>query len=167
MSRNFTPDETLIDNLLLDDTSAFEELYRRYCYPLYTYCTGKLNSPDDAKAIVRDIFIILWEKRRTLPINFSISAYLYTEVRKAVVNCVNEKLNNDQDMETIQKLVIPGFDINNLQKARQPVKTAIKVNTPAPLIYKKRYEEQWWNQIPLGINLKGFKYAFQKVLHLF
>ena len=68
MSRNFTPDKILIDQLLLNDTEAFEELYHRHCYPLYNYCNEKLNSPADARAIVRDIFIGLWEKRQTLPV---------------------------------------------------------------------------------------------------
>ena len=92
MSRNFTPDETLIDQLFLNDTSAFEEIHHRYCYSLYAYCAGKLSSAADARQIVRDIFILLWEKRHTLPVGFSLSLYLYTEVRKCVVRCINEKL---------------------------------------------------------------------------
>ncbi len=79
MRRNFTPDQTLIDKLLLDDTAAFEELSRRYCYPLYTYCMSKLNSKEDSKRIVRNIFIALWESRSALPVDFSISLHLYTE----------------------------------------------------------------------------------------
>src|SRR5215510_7253103 len=97
MSRNFTPEQDLIDKFLLDDAEAFEELSRRYCYSLYSYCVTKLNSPEDARRIVRTIFISLWEKRHTLPFDFSISVYLYTEVRKAVVQCLNGKLNNNAD----------------------------------------------------------------------
>jgi hypothetical protein len=57
MSRNFTPEQDLIDKFLLGDAIAFEELSRRYSFPLYSYCLDKLNSPEDAKRIVRTIFI--------------------------------------------------------------------------------------------------------------
>jgi DNA-directed RNA polymerase specialized sigma24 family protein len=171
MSRNFIPDESLIDQLLLDDTSAFEELHHRYCYSLYTYCNGKLNSPEDAKSIVRDIFIALWENRHTLPVNFSVSLHLYSSVRKAVVQCLNQKLQDKEDISTIEQAIIPGFKIEQLQQARQFVQykeTSKKSDTitSAPVV-NRRYEEQWWKHYSTGINLKGLKYAFQKVMHLF
>ena len=120
MSRNFTSEEVLIDQMLLDDTSAFEELYHRYCYSLYTYCEGKLDSPEDAKIIVRDIFIALWVNRHSLPVGFSISFHLYTEVRKSVIKCLNEKLLENVDESAIEKKIIPGFSLSHLNEARKP-----------------------------------------------
>ncbi len=164
MRRNFTPDETLIDKLLLDDAAAFEELSRRYCYPLYTYCIGKLNSKEDSKRIVRNIFISLWETRDTIPVNFSISLHLYTEVRKAVIQCINIKLNKDIDINAIEKQNIPGFSIAELQKARQPVQKIQQSNYHTSIVKKGRYEEQWRNNIP-AINLKCLKHALQKMVN--
>ena len=106
MSRNFTPEQTLIDRLASDDTTAFEELSRRYCYSLYTYCMSKLNSSEDAKRIVRNIFIALWEDRQSLPIDFSISLHLYTEVRKSVVQSLNNKLNKESGISVIEDAYI-------------------------------------------------------------
>ena len=165
MRRNFTPDETLIDRLLLNDIAAFEELSLRYCYSLYSYCMSKLNSAEDSKRIVRNIFISLWENRDTLPINFSISLHLYTEVRKAVVQCINVKLNKEIDIPEIEKQIIPGFSINELQKARQPIHKIQESNFPASDVNKRRYEEPWRNKYP-SINLKGLKHALQNMLNL-
>lgn len=169
MSRNFVPDETLIDHLLLDDTSAFEELHHRYCYSLYTYCNGKLNSPEDAKRIVRDIFIALWENRHTLPVNFSVSLHLYTSVRKSVVQCLNQKLQAKEDLPSIEQAIIPGFSVEQLQQARQfvQVKPVQRPNLITSDSVHRKYEEQWWKQYTPAINLKGLKYAVQKVMHLF
>ncbi|MEO6613021.1 MAG: hypothetical protein ABIT05_11080 [Chitinophagaceae bacterium] len=165
MSRNFIPEETLIDQLLLDDTTAFEELYHLYCYPLYTYCTNKLNSPVDAKRIVRDVFIVLWEKRRSLPVNFSLSLYLYQEVRKAVVGCINEKLETDKDLLTIQTQVIPGFAVVNLQQAKRPVKkTYSEIRYLQSLARDKSNNTPWWNQQPAGI--ATLKNVLQKAFNL-
>lgn len=140
MSRNYLPDQVLIDRLLMSDTEAFEELYRRYWYSLYSYSNKKLYSSDDARRIVRDIFIQLWEKRHLLPVDFSISEYLYTEIRNAVVVCLNEKLNVEAINEMIEREVAHGFSVEALQAARQPViqhttqprirQSAIKKNNP-------------------------------------
>ena len=164
MRRNFTSDQTLIDRLLLDDAAAFEELTRRYCYSLYAYCMNKLNSKQDAKRIVRNIFISLWENRTALPVDFSISIHLYTEVRKAVVQCINVKLNKEIDVATIEKEIIPSFSIAELQKAKQPIHNIQESKSPS-IVKKRRYEEPRWNKYS-AINLKGLKHALQNMLNL-
>jgi hypothetical protein len=168
MSRNFTPDETLIDQLLLDDTSAFEELHHRYCFSLYNYCISKLASPEDARRIVRDLFISLWETRHELPVNFSISMHLYTEVRKSVVACVNEKLNSPEDASLIGSKVIPSFSVEHLKQARMPVthyRREQPVEHRAAMVHKPM-DQQWWNRYPSALSGKKLIYAFQKVLHM-
>jgi len=163
MRRNFTPDQTLIDRLLLNDTSAIEELSCRYCYPLYSYCMSKLNSPEDSKRIVRNIFISLWEDRSVLPVDFSISLHLYTEVRKAVVQCINVKLSKESDTSKIENQIIPGFSVIELQKARQPVHNISESNYHSSDVKKGRYEELWWNNT--AINLKELKHALKNMLN--
>lgn len=121
-SRNFTPDQILIDRLIVNDTAAFEELYRRYWYNLYIYSVKKLYSPEDARMIVRDIFIQLWEKRHSWPIDFSISQHLYTEVRKGVVEYLNAKLNMNPLDAAIPHQLASSFSVEALQIARQPVR---------------------------------------------
>src|SRR6187397_3008649 len=142
MSRNFTPEDTLVDNLLLNDTEAFEELHHRYCLSLYNYCIDKLNSPEDAKRIVREIFVSLWENRHTLPVGFSVSFHLYTEVRKKVIECISNNLGSDKNRVVIEDQVIPGFRAMQLQKARQPVKTIFKerANIQTAMIHKINHE---------------------------
>jgi hypothetical protein len=167
MSRNFTPDETLIDQLLLNDTSAFEELHHRYCYPLYSYCIGKLDSPEDARRIVRDIFIALWENRQHLKTDFSISLHLYTEVRKAVVRCIDEKLLDTATVSQIEKQVIPGFSVIQLQKASKPVnaKRSYSSNNHLSVNKKRNYGNPWWNNYPAAFDVKGIKHALQSMLN--
>ncbi len=167
MSRNFTPEQTLIDRLSFDDAEALEDLSRRYCYSLYTYCMTKLNSKEDSKRVVRNVFINLWEGRHTLPGDFSLSLYLYTEVRKGVVQCVNSKLKTSQDIPSIEKQIIPGFSVIELKKAKQPIKNSLKIKSryQVPAISKENYEEHWWNKYS-PISLKGIKHVFQNMLNL-
>lgn len=166
MSRNFTPDEILADKLLLNDTTAFEELYRRYCFSLYSYCLNKLKRPEDAQRIVRDIFIGLWAQRHSLPVNFSISLYLYTAVRKAVVLCIDQKLEEGKDLYLIEAAIIPGFKVTRLREAWKPVQSRQEkiATVPRAKLQKRRYDEQWWNRYPSALKLKGLRHGLQ---HLF
>lgn len=167
MSRNFTPEQILLDKLLNDDAAAFEVLTRRYCYSLYSYCMSKLNSEEDARRIVRNIFISLWEDRYSLPADFSLSLHLYTEVRKAVVQCINVKLNHNKDVPSIEEQIIPGFSAIQLQKAKQPVTNSEKVKSRFPQYEVKgqRYEELRWNRNAPSLNLKSLRHAFQSMLN--
>jgi DNA-directed RNA polymerase specialized sigma24 family protein len=168
MSRNFTLEQLLIDQLSSDDASALEELTRRYSYSLYTYCMSKLNSREDAKRVVRNIFIALWEDRHCLPASFSLSLHLYTEVRKGVVQCVNGKLKTNQDIPVIEKQIIPGFSAVQLQEATKPIKRNYKKESryPSSAAGKKSYEEHWWDKYSQAISLKGLKHAFQNMLNM-
>ncbi len=170
MSRNFTPEQTLIDQLLVDDTSAFEEIHHRYFYPLFSYCFDKTGSPEAAKQIVRDIFISLWEKRHTLPVNFSLSLYLYTEVRRSVVKSINTQLADENEIAATATKVIPGFSIDQLQKARRPVSQPVYAENIATLrssLFTQKKPENWWNQYLPTIDIKMIRYAFQKAFNLF
>ena len=167
MSRNFVAEETLIDQLHLDDTDSFEELYHRNGILLYTYCLDKLNSPDDARRIVREIFVDLWENRKSLPVGFSISIHLYTEVRKKIIQCINEKLNENKDIDIIQKQIIPGFNVLQLKKARQPVKAIPDERNviPAAIIYKKQQAQNNLDYYLKSFIVNNVRHAFQKVMH--
>lgn len=120
MSRNFTSDQQLTDSLYFSDATAFEELYHRYWFSLYNYSLKKLQSPEDAKRIVRDIFVDLWKKRELWPLDFSVSQFFYTEVRKAVIRTINQKLIDDNK---IAEELILDFSTEGLLQATLPVRT--------------------------------------------
>lgn len=168
MSRNFTPEQELIDQLVANDATALEELTNRYSYSLYTYCMAKLNSREDARRIVRNLFISLWEDRHHLPGNFSLSLHLYTEVRKGVVQCVNSKLKTNQDLPVFEKNILPGFSADQLQQAAQPsLRDYRKLgyrSLPSP---RKQVQVYWWEKYTPAIHLKGLRKALQGMVNIF
>src|SRR5262245_1363641 len=168
MSRNFTPEQTLIDKIASGDGASLEELTRRYGYSLYSYSLSKLGSHDDARRIVRNIFISLWESRHLLPEDFSVSTHLYTEVRKAVVQCLNNKLRTSTDVLAIEQNIIPGFSLAELSKAKQPVD---HTNYQKSRYYfsdvkKRNYEEQWWGRFIPAVNLNDLKHSLKSMLNM-
>jgi hypothetical protein len=135
MSRILANDLTLIDRLSLNDTDAFEELYHQYWHGLYLYSLKKLQSPEDAKIIVRTIFIDLWEKRHFLPTTFSLSKFLYEEIRKAVVKCLSKKLADTNNILWFENRLSGEFSVQSLQAARKPVTRKYTfINKPSELI---------------------------------
>jgi hypothetical protein len=135
MSRIVTNDQALIDRIALDDTDAFEDLYRLYWHGLYIYSLKKLQSPEDAKVIVRTIFTNFWQERHSLPLNFSLSQYLYEEVRKAVVKRLTEKLADTAQSFQFGNQVLNEFSAQFLQAASQPVTRKYTIiNKPSELL---------------------------------
>lgn len=68
------------------DTEAFELLYHRYKGILYTHAYRKLKDREEVRDIIHEIFSSIWEKRRTLTINTSLSAYLFHAVRFKIID---------------------------------------------------------------------------------
>lgn len=168
MRRNFIPDQTLTDQLFLSDTDAFEELYYRHWYSLYSYSFGKLKSHSDAKRIVANVFVSLWEKRTQLPITFSLSAYLYAEVRNEVVKCVNAKMNNEEEDAFIEQQIIPGFASQELAKARKPVSYKGIYPKPGRSHLSDMVDapkETLWEKYHSRNSFKGIKHALQTMLN--
>ena len=161
MSRTFTPDQELIDRLLLNDTDAFEELYCRYWYSLYTYSVKKLQSSDDARRIVKNIFIDLWETRHSIPANFSVSQHLYTSVRRSVVERLNEKLENADYTEMLEAQIAAGFSVEALQDARKPVVKKQSAPTHSELIRQNTISrEEPRNHV---LSMASMKWLYQMV----
>ena len=165
MIRILVEDQTLIDRLSLNDTDAFEELYHRYWSSLYLYCFKKVNSPADARIIVRDIFIDIWEKRNELPVTFSISRHLYEEVRKQVVKSLNQKLADANDAPSVENWLTKEFSVASLQAARNPVRNKFTViNKPSELV---RQQTNMMTEPTENATVANIKWMFQSLTNRF
>jgi len=160
MSRIVIEDQALIDHLCVNDTDAFEELYRRYWCSLYLYCFKKLHSPEDARIIVRDLFISIWEKRHELPVTFSVSRHLYAEVRKQVVKSLNNKLADVHEAPCIEAWLSKEFSVESLQAARNPVCKIRIINKPSELI---RQQTNMMNKTEGHSTLEHIKFIFHSL----
>ncbi len=143
MNRDYSTDSQLIDRMQTNDTAAFEEIYHRYWFSLYSYCLGKLHTREEAKQIVKKIFVDLWENRFTIPVDFSVNHHLYSCVRNAVVEALHHQLDEGT---AVAEEILPTFATQALQQARKPV--AAPVKTPEredtvvrPILFSMKPEE--------------------------
>jgi len=75
-------EKQLIDALKRQDREALRVIFTRYHARLCRVSQRIVNDPDEAKDVVQDVFIKLWENSHRLHIEHSFEAYL----RRAVVN---------------------------------------------------------------------------------
>ncbi len=90
---------SLSDRIRQSDEDAFDHLFRQCYKPLVAYSFRFLKSKEEAKDIVQDVFVKLWDIRLTLHPGQSPSSLLYTMVRNASLN--NLKSTRLVDIDTI------------------------------------------------------------------
>jgi RNA polymerase sigma-70 factor (family 1) len=79
-------DSELFHLVKQNDINAFEELYRRYWPALVNTAYKKLNSREKAEDIVQNIFIDIYQRRSTIELNISLSAYLNQALKFKILN---------------------------------------------------------------------------------
>ena len=91
----------MLDELLIlkkikgGDIKAFEELFRRYYFPLCCYAAGITGQMEVAEEIVEELFYVLWKERERLHIFQSIKSYLYRATRnQSLQYCEHEEVRN-------------------------------------------------------------------------
>lgn len=77
---------------------AFVELFDRYWQKLFTIAYARLESEDDAKDCVQEVFITIWTKKDHLNIPLSVPAYLFTAVKNRVFNVIHARLTQQQHL---------------------------------------------------------------------
>ncbi|MDN3588526.1 RNA polymerase sigma-70 factor [Pedobacter aquatilis] len=85
MSTNQTEDFELLLQLSNDDEKAFDQLFAKYYPGLIRFCKSLLQSSDgEAEDFVQDVFVKLWQGRKTRSIHTALNSFLYTSVKNKV-----------------------------------------------------------------------------------
>ncbi|MCW3466076.1 RNA polymerase sigma factor [Chitinophaga nivalis] len=93
-----------------DDVQAFNLLFRTYWERLYLFAYRKLNSEDDAKDIIQNIFISFWLKRNTLIIQSSVESYLFSIARYELLSFVSRAIKSREKQEILIHTILPAFE---------------------------------------------------------
>ncbi|WP_026461595.1 RNA polymerase sigma-70 factor [Adhaeribacter aquaticus] len=79
-------DEELLSALWGEDGNAFKEIYNRYWSKLYAVAYRKIGVKEIAEELVQELFLNLWVKRKTVQINSSLEAYLFSAIKYIIIN---------------------------------------------------------------------------------
>lgn len=98
-------DQDLLLLLQSGDQAAYKEIFDRYDRLLLLYAYRKLQNTADAKDVVQEVFINLWNNRAQLSVNNLLSNYLYGAVRNRALNVFRHKSIDDKCIVSLQGLV--------------------------------------------------------------
>ena len=102
------------DRLEDGDIKAFEMLYNEQYTSLCHFAQRFVFDLDTAREIVQDVFVRIWEKRTSLPVEISLKTYLYTSVRNKCLDYLKH-LNVEYEFEKkrIKEILEPGSNSYN------------------------------------------------------
>mgnify|MGYP006285415453 CR=1 FL=1 len=84
------------------DKTAFEALFRKFFPALMAFSLKYLPDEDDAREVVHNVFINLWDKRASLDTSQSLKSYLFTAVHNRSLNVLRDRRKfSDEDMPEI------------------------------------------------------------------
>ncbi|HEY0176767.1 MAG TPA: RNA polymerase sigma-70 factor [Pedobacter sp.] len=84
-------DSELVSLLKKDDQLAYNEIYQRYKWVLFLHAIKRIRNREEAKDIVQELFVTLWDKRKELDLTGHLSGYLYTAVRNRVIKFISHQ----------------------------------------------------------------------------
>jgi len=97
-------DEQLVALLKTGNQQAFTEIYDRYAATLAGFAGSKLYNLDDAKDILHDLFVKLWENRGQIHINSDLQSYLFGMVRHRIVDKIRKNITREEYASMLQSL---------------------------------------------------------------
>lgn len=95
-------DDALVTLLKKGDQQAFAEIYKRYSGKLAGFAGAKLFNLEDARDILHDIFVKLWEGREQLHITSNLQTYLFTIVRHRIIDKIRKNVTREDYAAAIQ-----------------------------------------------------------------
>ncbi len=82
-------DQTL--QLLKDDRNSFKDIFNEYFHPLCHLGLHYLEDEDEAKEVVQDAFVKLWEIRNDLNVESNLRNFLFTLVKNSCLNTLKRR----------------------------------------------------------------------------
>ncbi len=96
----------LLKQLRAGDKTAVNGLYEQYSNRLYRFAFGYLKSEEDTLDLVQEVFIRLWNSRKTLKDDTNLEAFLFTVARNAVISTFRKKVSEKEYLEHLRSVVI-------------------------------------------------------------
>lgn len=99
-------DEELLSLMSRGNDLAFSVFFHRYNRPLYLQVYQKLRDEEEAKDIVQDVFVNLWNISQSQGlITGHLKAYLFKAVRNRIFDLLSKKKSADKYVNSLQTFI--------------------------------------------------------------
>ena len=119
----------LLIRLKASDHSAFSDIYRMYRQQVYSFCC-KTVTKEDAEEIVQNVFMIVWENREKIDLQYSFSSYLFSIAKHQVYNLIRSKVAQkaftEKYLEQVDDIeIMPEYD-NTVELLKAKMKKIVE-----------------------------------------
>ncbi len=152
-----------------------ESLFKEYYIALHRYAFTILRQEDEAKDVVQEVFMTLWEKNDTISINRSARSYLFRSVYNECLNHIRKRevrqrhhhLSVAQQTESESSGFPEEEEETLLQKKMNTILQSLP-NQCRKVFMKSRAEQKKYVQIAeeMGIAVKTVETHMSKALKL-
>jgi len=125
-SYNKISDDQLIILLKKDDRQAFTEIYNRYAKSLTGFAASKLYNLDDARDILHDMFVKLWENREQINIESNLQSYLFSIIRHRIIDKIRKNITREEYALITQSLTVVYHEAVDKQIEAKELQQAIE-----------------------------------------
>ncbi|SHN35570.1 RNA polymerase sigma factor [Mucilaginibacter sp. OK098] len=120
-------DEQLVILLKKGDQLAFTEIYSRYAEKLAGFAASKLYSIDDSRDLLHDLFVAFWENRDNLNISSNLQSYLFTILRRRIVDKIRKNITREEYAVMLQSLTTPHYSTTEQRMVEKDLKQQIRI----------------------------------------
>jgi RNA polymerase sigma-70 factor, ECF subfamily len=89
-------EKRVLNELRYGSKKAFEYVFKAYYNQLCRYAEEILGDSEQAKDVVENLFVSVWENRKKLDIHSSFRSYLYKSTYNLCLNEIRKKKNEDK-----------------------------------------------------------------------
>jgi len=105
--------DQVASRIKIGDEQAFELLFRRYYRRLCSFANKFLNEPDEAKDVVQQVFIKLWECRKYIDPESSLNAYLFKITQNICINNLQRRKVESKYAEIYRLIYLNQYEISS------------------------------------------------------
>ncbi|GAB2605729.1 RNA polymerase sigma-70 factor [Spirosoma areae] len=164
-------DGQLVSFLQEGKISAFEEIYRRYCYKLYCIAFHQTGVREEAEELVQEVFLSLWHRRSAVQIRH-LDLYLTLAIKNQVYDFIKGQINIRKYQEYLIFQEIQQHsstdDIVNVADLTQAIQMALArlPEKSAEVFRRSRFENQSVREIADSLHMseKAVEYHITKSL---
>lgn len=128
------------------DRAAFEELYNRYWKKLLVQALIKLKAEAEAEEVVQDVFMDLWERRRSIEIQKTFHTYMASCVKYQILKRLARQRKHDTFEQESRLSFTDGVNITedwlNYEATRRQIEETVQcLPEKCQLVFRLSREE--------------------------
>ena len=89
-------DPSIFQRIKNGDENAFSSLFNTYYAPLCQFAVSYLKDTDQARSLVQQLFVDIWQKRDRIKVEISVKSYLYHSVKNRCIDILRRSSRSEE-----------------------------------------------------------------------